>query len=1500
MYDYKQNEKEGIAVIGLAGRFPGAENVEQYWHNICNGIESISYFSDEELLESGIDQELLKKANFIKARGVLGNTDLIDARFFGLHAREAALMDPQHRLFLECAWKAFESAGYCPDNHRGRVGIFGGSSMNTYMLHNLLSLIRNIESVESLQVSIGNDKDSLTTEVAYRLNLKGPAVTIQSSSSTSLTAVHYACQSLLNYESDMALAGGVSVHFPEKSGYLYMEGGTTSSDGHCRAFDAAADGFVAGHGVGVVLLKRVADALADGDTIWAVIKGSAVNNDGAVRVSYMAPGVEGQSEVFAIAQAIAGVNPEDISYIEAHGTGTRVGDPIEMTSLKQVFTAVTDKKNFCAIGSVKPNIGHLDSASGIAGFIKTVLMLKHKKLPPLINFTQPNPELDIANSPFYINTQLRDWDSAYRIAGVNSFGMGGTNAHIIVAEPPETENRDNLKSAALLLLSAKTETALEKVSANLTHFLENNPSVNLQDVAYTLHAGRNRFEYRRALVCTGIDDAVQALRTPVPGRVFTTTAEGAENRLLFFLFPDEFVFACTHFEPFAADICKDIPLIKNCLDACLEYVNPFLTTDLKKIFYATNQAEMQASLQEVKEKHTIPLVLFIIEYALAKALLDWGIKPQGMLGQGVGEYVAACLSGVMSLQDALSLVMDINGISGNLSSPMKPSAFNEPAIPFLSGLSGNWITKAEATDPLYWQQQHKAVRLPEIVRDLLTDSATILLEVSPGAELAGRIEQDIIGQDSNINKHLVLSCRHKVHGDRIDYTTLLETAGRLWLAGCHPDSEKLHNREGDSHRTCRRIPLPTYPFEYKSHWVEPVKLDEKDAEAELPPDNKKMAPEDWFYVPAWKREALIINADSIRQDGPYLVFVPEQTEQQGESLSSQCIHMLKGQHLQVIMVSSGQSYTRLAPDHYRMNPLVYEDYEQLIRDLNESGMLPGNVVDFRSLNIPEQDDASDAHAGAGARVSYLHDCLAYGFNNLLFWVKALEQCPSRKEILLTAISSKTLDVSGAEAISPEKTTLLGACRVIPQEYSHITCRYLDIVLPVPGSAQEKLLVTQLTQEVLFGSYGAVLENQVIAYRGGQRFIQTVEASKLSSGAGPKSLLKAGGVYMILGGLGTIGYCLAKALARQGKVRLALTGATSLPEKEQWDAWLAGHGADDPVSSKIKKLQALSEMDCEVIYVKADLLDIQRMKEALQYIKTRFTDLNGVIDAAGTVNDEMFKPIRHINFREPARNLKTKWDGLYVLEEVLKEENLDFCLLCSSLSAMLGGLGMAEYTAGNLFMDAFAAQQNQTSGNFWMSINWDAFASTSRMYKEFGTPLLDLAITAEEAEDTFIRILAHYPLRNQYLVSTSNLLRRLQRWASANHQDSPGEKPVKKENIARSPRPSLQNSYIAPQTKLEKELAEVWGRVLGLSSVGIHDNFFELGGNSLVGVELISEITNRYDYPISSLDIYESPTIKMLSVLIASRDNGAEKDTEQIQKSHDRGQKRRERILKNKE
>jgi acyl transferase domain-containing protein len=494
-----------IAIIGVVGRFPGAKGIDEFWQNLRDGIESISFFSDEELEEAGIDPHILKDPNYVKAKGILKDVDLFDASFFGLYPREAELLDPQQRIFLECAWEALEDAGYDAETYPGLSGVFGAdrmnTGMNTYLSSYLSTNQEHSDSAELYQLVIANDKDFLTTRVSYKLNLKGPSIDIQSACSTSLVAVHVACQNLLNYSCDMALAGGVSVAFPQKSGYLFQEGMILSPDGHCRTFDAKAAGTSGGNGAGIVVLKRLADALADGDYIYAVIKGSAVNNDGSMRVGYTAPGVDGQAKVIAMAQAVAGVVPETISYIEAHGTGTTVGDPIEITALTQVFREKTDAKGFCAIGSVKTNIGHLDAAAGVTGLIKTVLALKHKLIPPSLHFERPNPKIDLENSPFYVNSTLSEWKNnghTPRRAGVSSFGIGGTNAHVVLEEAPVIKNLGNSRPWQLLVLSAKTDSALETTTTNLAAHLKRHSDLNIADVAYTLQIGRKGFNHRKS------------------------------------------------------------------------------------------------------------------------------------------------------------------------------------------------------------------------------------------------------------------------------------------------------------------------------------------------------------------------------------------------------------------------------------------------------------------------------------------------------------------------------------------------------------------------------------------------------------------------------------------------------------------------------------------------------------------------------------------------------------------------------------------------------------------------------------------------------------------------------------------------------------------------------------------------------------------------------------------------------------------------------------------
>ena len=661
-----------IAVIGMAGRFPGADNLAQFWRNLQHGIESITFFSDSELLDSGIDPSLLSHPNYVKAKPILSEVEYFDAHFFSYSGREAELMDPQQRLLMECAWESLEDAGYNPLTYAGSIGLYAGAMLNTYFVNNLLPNRDNLDEHDDLrvitpdsmggfQLMLANDKDYLTTRISYKLNLTGPSVNVQTACSTSLVAVHMAAQSLLNGECDLALAGGVSVQAPQRVGHLYQDGLMVSPDGHCRAFDAEAAGTIFGSGVGLVVLKRLDAALADGDHIYAVIKGSAINNDGGEKVGYAAPNGEGQATAVAEAIAMAAVNPETITYVEAHGTGTLLGDPIEFGALSQAFQAKTERHQFCAIGSVKTNVGHLQITSGIVGFIKTALALHHKQLPPSLHFETPNPKIDFANSPFFVNTTLSQWETNGhpRRAGVNSLGIGGTNAHVVLEEAPGRENREERKRTHhILTLSAKTASALQALVSRYQNYLNANPEGELGDICYTANGGRAHFNHRLAVVSESIADLRQKLAKVLndngelqqelePGCCKGQTHASARPKIAL-LFTGQGV----QYVGVGRRLYETQPTFKKILEHCAEILNPYLDTPLLEVLYPRAGEDIPL----VQTSYTQP-ALFALEYALYQLWRSWGIQPSAVMGHSVGEYVAACVAGVFSLEDGLKLIV---------------------------------------------------------------------------------------------------------------------------------------------------------------------------------------------------------------------------------------------------------------------------------------------------------------------------------------------------------------------------------------------------------------------------------------------------------------------------------------------------------------------------------------------------------------------------------------------------------------------------------------------------------------------------------------------------------------------------------------------------------------------------------------------------------------------------------------------------------------------------
>ena len=874
-----------IAVIGLEGRFPRARNVEEFWKNLRDGVHSISFFKPEEMEFALGNSADLNNRNYVRAGGVLDDVESFDAQFFDFTAREAEIMDPQHRIFLECAWTALESAGYDPKTYAGRIGVYAGAGMNTY-LFNILSNRERFELVSFFEMLIGNEADHLPTKVSYNLNLKGPSINCQTACSTSLVAVSMACQGLLDFHCDMALAGGVSIKVPQKEGYLYEEGGINSPDGYCRAFDAAAQGTVGGNGIGLVVLKRLSDALLDGDCVHAVIKGFAINNDGSEKVGYTAPGVNGQAEVIAEALAVAHVAPETISYVEAHGTGTALGDSVEIAALTKAFRAGTDKRGFCALGSVKTNVGHLNTAAGVTGLIKTVLALKNKALPPTLHFQRPNPKIDFAASPFYVSGELTNWtrNGTPRRAGVSSFGIGGTNTHVIVEEAPCRESSPTSRSSYLLLLSAKTESALENATTNLAEFLRQHDDVNLADVAYTLQVGRRAFNHRRALVCRDVPDAVATLEERHAQRLCTgRTAQ--TDRSIAMMFSGQ----GAQYANMGRELYYVEPSFRLQVDLCAEILAPHLKYDLRKVLYPT--AEQPATdLPDLSQTCAAQPALFVTEYALAQLWMAWGLRPEAMIGHSIGEYVAACLAKVMSLEDALMLVAargmmaqqltggrmlalllpeadvlqlirdderlslaavnsprlcvvsgpadavaeleshcEAQGIDkhrlrtshafhsgmmepmlGEFKAMVRKITLSPPQIPFISNLTGTWITPNDATDPDYWVNHlRRTVRFAHGVSVMLNDRNRIMLEVGPGETLSTAVKQT-----ANEDERIVLSSlRHPLH-QQSDTAFLLNTLGRLWVAGIKIDWPGFYLHE-ERHRTT----LPTYPFERSRYWI---------------------------------------------------------------------------------------------------------------------------------------------------------------------------------------------------------------------------------------------------------------------------------------------------------------------------------------------------------------------------------------------------------------------------------------------------------------------------------------------------------------------------------------------------------------------------------------------------------------------------------------------------------------------------------------------------------
>lgn len=1473
----------GIAVIGMAGRFSKAHDLAQFWQNLRDGVDSVTHFSDEELLAAGVDPNLLNDPNYVKAGMLLAGAEEFDAGFFGYNAREAALLDPQQRLFMEHVWLSLENAGYASDKYEGLIGIYAGVAWNTYLLSNLTSNPHLFDPARVFETFITNDKDFMPTRVSYKLNLKGPSMIVQTSCSTSLVAIHLACLSLLNYECDIALAGGVTVKVPQASGYYHMEGGLASPDGYCRSFDEKGQGTIFGSGVGIVALKRLSEAIEDGDNILAVVKGSAINNDGSVKVSYTAPSVEGQAEVIAAAQTVADVEPETIQYIEAHGTATAIGDPIEVAALTKVFRRHTEEKNYCALGSVKSNLGHLDAAAGVAGFIKTVLSLKNKQIPPSLHFEKPNPKLDIESSPFYVNANLKPWpvNGTPRRAGVSSFGVGGTNAHVILEEAPSQPLANTSRPWQLLLWSAKTTTALETATHNLAAYLQETTDLNLADTAFTLQVGRNSFNQRRFAVVPTTTEGGAAL---TDGHFVTVSERPEGERRVVFMFTGQ----GAQYVNMGRDLYESEPFFKEQVDRCCDLLKPHLGFDLREVLYP-NDGNADGLTERLQQTAVAQPALFVIEYALATLWQSWGIEPHAMIGHSIGEYVAACLAGVFELEDALNLVatrgrlmqempegsmlmvalppqevegflldglsvavvnsptacvvagadeaisqlaetLTVEGItcrrlhtSHAFHSPMMAAAeapflaamsqvtFQPPEIPFLSNVTGNWITPAEATSPTYWAQHlRQPVRFSTGLAALIAEPEWILLEVGPGRMLGTLTRQ----QPKKQAKQVVLASLRHPQDTQSDVAFLLNTVGHLWAYGVMIDWQAFY---GDEDR--RRVPLPTYPFERQRYWIEPgqrtVSRSDTPPQATVRIEGKQADIKDWFYLPTWQRQ--LLTSSTTIDPCHWLVFIDEL------GLGKMIVARLQQQGHTVTLVRKGAIFGN--GNGYRIDPQEPTTYHQLAQALKEKGTPPQAVLHLWSLSKTS---------------STFEMAQTNGYYSLLYLIQALGDQFGDDAIAINVVSSYMQQVAGEPEYHPEKRPLLGLCKVVPQEYPQFSCRTIDVSLPIQSQ-----LARQVTLEV---TTPVVMDT--VAYRNQQRWCYSVEPLVVEETI--VSPLRHHGCYLLTGGLDGVGYLIARYLVEQFEAHLLLIEPNFAPETA-----VNGHD-NDPMR---QRLEALGP---NVTCLNVALTDAEAIRQAI----APYT-VHGVIHAATASDEHAFRTISESQKQESEWHFAPKAKGAQALLTALAGAQLDFCLFASSLASVLGGRGSMSYAAANIFLDGLAQQANQSSNFPCLSLNWDAWQGTddAQMVTMLNPELARYAMSPAEVGRVLQRSLSVNGTA-QLIISTGDLRQRIaqlnNRLGSLRH-NAHSVNGVQVDKL--HSRPNLQTPYAAAGTDLQRTIVGIWQNSLGFEQVGIQDNFFDLGGDSLIAIRMVAQLKEKLGIELSAAQLFQCVTVESLAELI---------------------------------
>ena len=1506
MTDQAGAAPDAIAVVGLSGRFPGAATVEAFWDNLRRGVESITVFTAEQLAAAGIPPAVSRSEGYVAAAGVLDGIDLFDARLFGFSPRDAELLDPQQRLFLECAWEALERAGCNPDEFPGLISVYAGTSLSLYAQHNLYPMTGIAGGLDDFQVFLGNDKDHIATRVAYKLNLRGPAVTVQTACSTSLVAICVACDSLQALQCDLAIAGGVTIRVPQVQGYVYKEGGIGSPDGHCRSFDAAAKGTVGSSGVAVVALKRLSDAIAGGDHIHAVVRGWALNNDGSSKVGYTAPSVAGQSEVVEAALAMAGLGPEHISYIEAHGTATPIGDPIEVAALARVFSRRVLPRRSCAIGSLKSAVGHLDSAAGAAGFIKTVLALEHQVIPPSLHFTSPNPEIDFDSGPFFVNDRPREWsaDRVPRRAGVSSFGIGGTNAHVVVEEPPAAAAADPAEPVATFVLSAQTASALNALSEALAAHLVSVPDANISDVAATLQVGRKALAHRRAFVAHDPSDAVQCLRRRDPSRVRDRVVEGAA-RTLVFMFPGQ---GAQHVD-MASGLYRTCGVFAEEFERGASELARTMDLDLRDAIFAAGRPGAESSLQSTAVAQP---ALFVVEYALARMWMRWGVGPSALIGHSLGEYVAATLAGVFSFEDALRLValrgelmeqmprgamtavpLSEAAVEPLLGDGLEIAAVNAPGLTLLSGpferierLEHELATRGVAVRRLKTSHAfHSAMMEP--VLDRIADAAAKAAPKPPRLPIVSNLSGTwLTAEQATDPAYWARHAREPVRFAEGLHTlrrggprTLFEVGpGRTLTALARMSPQNASSETGlaslplaegtsavqehlaetlgalwlDGHRVDwrathgsarrRRVTLPTYPFERQRYWIEPRGKRQRHE----PSPVERQDVEHWFSVPSWMRKAPAGSADTAALRGSTWLILSDR-----EGVGAAVAQRLQDHGARVRLVVDGDGPAVMHAAATRVHDREY--YGDLLADLDETGDSPPRLVHCWSLT------------GAASEPPPERALLGGMYSLMALAQAAIARYPGRS-VRIDVVTDAVHRVLGNETLVPLKRALVAVAKGVPQEYPHVICRVVELDCHggngVPDRRAE-LAMAELQEPATL---------RQVAYRGAHRWVPAFERILLP-GSATGSRLRREGVYVITGGLGQIGLTLAAHLASQYHAKLTLMGRTALPDRSEWER-IAADGNGDAAAARVRAVRAIEAAGGEVLVIQGDAANPDDVRGALEAARATFGAVHGIIHGAGLTSADGFAPAADVDVALCERQLAGKVGGALAIAELVRAQPIDFVMLLSSLSSVLVGLGFIPYAAANLVLDALAEREDARGATPWISVGWDGWD-----FSADGASGTDLVITPSDGVLAFERVIAaaHGP---NIVVSTADLDARIREWidlagARQNQEDqesNAGE---------RHARPDISSEFIEPATGTERAIAAIWQSLLGLQRVGLNDNFFELGGHSLLAIQLTARIREQFHVDVPVRTLFDAPTIAALAAFVDAGHARADAETARI-------------------